>query len=126
MPDNHLSNTGYQMFIGGGMMVVVSLIIGESWENVLHLSTKAVLSMAYLIIFGSIVAFTSFNFLLKNVSPEKVATSTYVNPLVAMALGWWVLDEVITSKAIVAAGCLLLGVYFINSSRSEKLEEKPG
>lgn len=79
--------------------------------------------MLYLIIFGSIIAFTSFNYLLLSVSPEKVATSTYVNPIVAMILGYYVLNEVISSQSIIAAVLLLTGVYFINSSKSKPLKK---
>jgi drug/metabolite transporter (DMT)-like permease len=75
--------------------------------------------MILLIIFGSIVAFTSFNFLLRNVSPEKVATSTYVNPIIAMTLGWYLLNEQITFQSIIAAITLLTGVYFINTKRKK-------
>ncbi|MBT8268942.1 MAG: EamA family transporter, partial [Bacteroidia bacterium] len=74
-------------------------------------------SMLLLIIFGSIVAFTSFNYLLKRVSPEKVATSTYVNPIIALILGWYFLDEKITQQSVIAAVILLTGVYFINTKR---------
>lgn len=80
--------------------------------------------MIYLIFFGSIIAFTSFNYLLLSVSPEKVATSTYINPIVALILGWWILDEYISNQAIIAAAVLLTGVYFINSSKSKALSEK--
>ena len=73
--------------------------------------------MVLLIVFGSIVAFTSFNYLLKVVSPEKVATNTYVNPIVAMFLGWYFLDESISAQSITAAVILLTGVYFINSKK---------
>lgn len=73
--------------------------------------------MLLLIIFGGIVAFTSFNYLLKVVSPEKVATSTYVNPIIALLLGWYLLDEQITTQSICAAIILLTGVYFINTKK---------
>ena len=73
--------------------------------------------MVLLIVFGSIVAFTSFNFLLRSVSPEKVATSTYVNPIIALILGWYLLNEQITQQSIVAAVVLLTGVYFINTKK---------
>ena len=76
--------------------------------------------MLGLILFGSIVAFTAFNYLLKEVSPEKVATSTYVNPIIALILGWWVLNEHISTQSIIAAVILLTGVYFINTKRSFK------
>ena len=73
--------------------------------------------MLLLITFGSIVAFTSFNFLLKAVSPEKVATFSYVNPIIALFLGWFILNEKLTMQSIIAAFILLLGVYFINSRK---------
>jgi len=63
------------------------------------------------------VAYTSFNYLLRAVSPEKVATSTYVNPVIAILLGWYFLNEKITGQSILAAAILLTGVYFINTKR---------
>ena len=117
-PKNSFMKSGYQMLFGGGMMLMLSFIFREDMSGLVTISTKAIYSMIYLIIFGSIIAFTSFNYLLLTVSPEKVATSTYINPIVAMFLGWWVLGEVITSQAMVAAGVLLMGVYFINSTKS--------
>ncbi|MFZ2284570.1 MAG: EamA family transporter, partial [Lutibacter sp.] len=59
-----------------------------------------------------------FNYLLRVVSPEKVATSTYVNPIIAMVLGGYFLKEQITLQSIVAALVLLTGVYFINTKKS--------
>ena len=79
--------------------------------------TDVIWVMVLLVVFGSILAFTSFNYLLKMVSPEKVATSTYVNPIVAMLLGWYFLNESISLQSIVAAIVLLSGVYFINSRK---------
>ena len=120
LPKNSFIKSGYQMLFGGGMMLLISLSIGESTSGLFTMSDRAIYSMIYLVIFGSIVAFTSFNFLLLTVSPEKVATSTYINPIVAMLLGWWILGEIITNQAILAAMILLTGVYFINSSKSKK------
>ena len=117
LPKNFFINTGYQMFFGGIMLFIASLLFGERWIAPTLWSNGAQWSMLILIIFGSIVAFTSFNYLLKIVSPEKVATSTYINPLVALALGWYVLDEQITTQSLVAAVVLLTGVYFINTSK---------
>ena len=122
LPKGSFVNTGYQMLFGGLMMLLISFIIQEPMHNMLTMSNKAIYSMTYLIVFGSIIAFTSFNYLLLSVSPEKVATSTYINPIVAIFLGWWVLDEVVSTQAIIAAGILLTGVYFINSSKSKALK----
>ena len=123
LPSGSFVNTGYQMFFGGFLMIVISLVTQEPMSTVFDMSRNAIYAMAYLVIFGSIIAFTSFNYLLLSVSPEKVATSTYVNPIVAMILGWWFLDEIVTKQSIVAAAILLTGVYFINSNKSKKLEK---
>jgi len=117
LPKNYFVNTGYQMVTGGGMMILFSLIIGEEWTSPLAWSGKVQVSMILLVIFGSIVAFTAFNYLLQTVSPEKVATSTYVNPIIALILGWYFLDEQITMQSVAAAIILLTGVYFINTKK---------
>lgn len=120
LPANYFVNTGYQMLTGGIMLFLCSLIFGETWSSPGSWSSPTQFSMVLLIIFGSIVAFTSFNYLLKVVSPEKVATSTYVNPIIALLLGWYFLNEQITTQSIIAAVVLLTGVYFINTRK--KLE----
>ena len=117
LPRNYFVNTGYQMLTGGIMLVISSLLFGEKWTSPIEWSSYVQYSMLLLIVFGSIVAFTSFNYLLKVVSPEKVATSTYVNPIIALGLGWYFLNEQITYQSIIAAIVLLTGVYFINTKR---------
>ncbi len=118
LPDNFFINTGYQMLIGGGMLLVASLGIGEPWTLPNSWSPDVAWSMFILIVFGSIVAFTAFNYLLRFVSPEKVATSTYINPIIALILGWYFLNEQITFQSVVAALVLLTGVYFINAKKT--------
>ncbi len=117
LPSNYFVNTGYQMFTGGILLFLASFAFGETWSSPLTWSLPTQYSMILLIIFGSIVAFTSFNYLLKVVSPEKVATSTYVNPIIALLLGWYFLNEQITLQSIIAATVLLTGVYFINTRK---------
>lgn len=124
LPRNYFVNTGYQMLIGGGMMLIASWIFNESWSLPHVWSSDVQISMGLLVVFGSVVAFTSFNFLLQKVSPEKVATSTYVNPIIALLLGWYFLNEVITGQSVIAAVVLLTGVYFINSKRKLILFER--
>lgn len=118
LPKNYFVNTGYQMFTGGIMLLLASLIFQEQWVMPAQWESSVTVSMVLLILLGSIVAFTSFNYLLKTVSPEKVATSTYVNPIVALVLGWYFLNEHITAQSIVAAVVLLTGVYFINTKKT--------
>ena len=73
--------------------------------------------MFLLIVLGGIIAFTAFNYLLKVVSTEKVSTSAYVNPVVALFLGWYVLGEKLTTQSIAASVIILTGVYFITSRK---------
>lgn len=122
LPKGSFVNTGYQMLFGGFMMIIISFIIQEPIASLWTISDKAIYSMVYLVIFGSIIAFTSFNYLLLTVSPEKVATSTYINPIVALFLGWYFLKEMVSNQSIIAAAILLTGVYFINSSKSKALK----
>lgn len=129
LPLNYFVNTGYQMLTGGFMLLAGSLVLGETWSMPDTWSAPTQYSMILLIIFGSIVAFTSFNYLLKVVSPEKVATSTYVNPIIALILGWYFLKEQITTQSVIAAAVLLTGVYFINTSKKlvmyKRFSDKP-
>lgn len=121
MPSSSFVNTGYQMLTGGIMLFITSFFLGEEWTAPTAWSAPVQLSMVLLVVFGSIVAFTSFNYLLKTVSPEKVATSTYVNPIIAMGLGWYFLNETITLQSVIAAVVLLSGVYFINTKKKLKI-----
>ncbi len=119
LPSNYFVSTGYQMVISGLLLTFSSLLFHETWVSPLNWSIKVQSAMLLLIVFGGIVAFTAFNYLLKKVSPEKVATSAYVNPVIALFLGWYILNEQMTLQSIIAAGILLTGVYFITSKRDE-------
>ncbi|KSA13689.1 EamA family transporter [Maribacter dokdonensis] len=118
LPKNFFVNTGYQMLTSGLSLMIISTFLGEKWSSPLTWSTPVIWSMLLLIIFGSIITFTAFNYLLRIVSPDKVATSTYVNPIVAMILGWYFLNENITLQSAIASVVLLTGVYFINTKKS--------
>ncbi len=119
LPKSQMVNIGLQMLSGGTATFIFSLVVGEEWVDVNQLTNRAILSMGFLIVFGGIIVFTAFNYLLRNVTPDKVATSTYVNPIVAMVLGWWFRDEIITLQSVVAAVVILTGVFFINSGKSQ-------
>ncbi len=119
LPKNFFVSTGYQMITAGIMLVIASLGFDEEWLAPTSWSFKVQGSMLFLITFGSILAFTSFNYLLKSVSPEKVSTSAYVNPIIAMFLGWYFLNEEFTTQSIVASLVLLTGVYFITSRKRQ-------
>src|SRR5690606_32529765 len=99
LPANYFVNTGFQMFTAGITLMLGSLVIGEIWTWPKEWSNPVQYSLLLLILLGSIVAFTAFNYLLKVVSPEKVATSTYVNPIIALILGWFFLEEDISVQS---------------------------
>lgn len=117
LPKNFFVSTGYQMLTAGFMLLIGSIIFKETWVSPLTWSTEVQLSMLFLVSFGGIAVFTAFNYLLKNVSTEKVATSAYINPIIAMLLGWYILDERLSLQSIIASVILLTGVYFINSRK---------
>ena len=118
MGKNRVRATSMQMLVGGFLILIFSFLIGEhqSW-NLNMVNSRSFYSWVYLVFFGSILAFSAFNYLLLRVSPEKVATSTYVNPVVALLLGGLFNNELITTQSLVAGGVMLTGVYFINSAK---------
>jgi drug/metabolite transporter (DMT)-like permease len=98
-----------QMLVGGGAMLVVSLLRGEPASlDLAAVSTRSLLALAYLTLFGSLLAFSAFSWLLSVTSAAHVSTTAYVNPLVAVVLGWLVLDESLPSIAL-AGAVLILG-----------------
>jgi drug/metabolite transporter (DMT)-like permease len=116
MPDSKMQSAGIQMIAGGLSLLIISTITGEIGKfSIQEVSTRGALSWFYLVIFGSLIAYSAFNYLLVKSSPEKVATSNYVNPVVAMLLGWGFNNEVITGQSLFAAVMMLTGVFFINT-----------
>ncbi len=120
LPKNTFFNSGIQMIVGGLANFMIAIAIGEELPNLWGLKSLTYISLSFLIIFGSIIAFTSFNYLLKKVSPEKVVTNTYVNPIIALILGYYFRDEIVTGQSVLAAVILISGVFLINSVRYKK------
>ncbi|THH39926.1 EamA family transporter [Neolewinella litorea] len=118
---NRIRATAMQMLAAGFFLLLFSLALDEwsgwTWSE---LSARSAYSWLFLVVFGSIIAFSSFNYLLGKVSADKVSTNTYVNPVVAVLLGGLLNGEVVTGQSILAGAILLTGVYFINSSSSPK------
>lgn len=93
-PKSSLLTSGMQMLSGGFVMMLVGTLTGE-WSkfNVADVSLNSWLGFVYLVVFGSIVGFTAYSWLLKNALPSLVATYAYVNPVVAVFLGWMIAGE---------------------------------
>lgn len=95
---------GAEMLIGGWLLLGIGLALGE-WQRVSveALTTEALLALGYLTLFGSVAAFTAYRWLLERVQPSLVATHSYVNPLIALVLGWAVLQEPLGTGVLVSA-----------------------
>lgn len=116
LPASRMQTASLQMLGGGAVLLIAGFAAGEHCEfSLLQVSEKGWFAFAYLIVLGSWLAFSAFNYLLVKVSPEKVATTNYVNPVVALFLGWALNGEDLTYQSILAAILLLGGVFFINS-----------
>ena len=118
LPDSKVQAAAMQMMIGGSMLLLFSFGSGDAFQfDLANLTPRGAWSFVYLTFFGAFIAFSAFNYLLLKVSPDKVATATYVNPVVALLLGWGINNEVITSQSLVAGILLLSGVVFINTKK---------
>ena len=111
LPDDALVSTGWQMLLGGAGMVVVGAIAGELGDvDPAAFSTDSLLAFLYLIVFGSWLAFTAYVWLLKHAPISTVATYAYVNPVIAIFLGWAILEEEITATMLAGAAAIVLSV----------------
>jgi len=114
LPSRPLVATGMEMLAGGVVLGLAAAARGELGQVHLHaISVRSGLAFAYLIVFGSLVAFTAYIWLLRHASTSLVATYAYVNPLVAVLLGWALLGERITAQTLVAAGVIVVAVAMI-------------
>jgi drug/metabolite transporter (DMT)-like permease len=119
-PRSAVQGAGMQMLAGGVLLLVLGLLIGEGHE--LHLgqvSRASWLGFGYLVVFGSLVAFTAYSWLMKNAPAARVATYAYVNPVVAVLLGWVMLGEALTGQMLIGA-VVIVGSVVLITSPSEK------
>ena len=123
-PGTQLLGTGMEMLGGGALLIVVATATGE-WGQV-HLeaiSLKSALALAFLIIFGSLVAFSAYVWLLHHVSAARASTYAYVNPVVAVFLGWAFAGEAVSWVTIASAAIIISSVALISVARARN--EKP-
>lgn len=122
VPKSSLLTAGMQMLAGSVSLLLVGLIRGEwSTFDPSAVSNNSLFALAYLIIFGSLIGFTAYSWLLKNARPAKVATYAYVNPVIAVLLGWFIAGESMTGQMLIGALIVVGSVVLITSqSSSEK------
>ena len=104
-------SSAIQMLAGGALMLTAGLASGEKVPAAI--AGEALAAFGYLVVFGSILTFTAYNYLLRHASPTVVGTAAYVNPVVAVLLGWLILSEPITARTLVAMAMLLTAVVLI-------------
>ncbi|MBA2605584.1 MAG: EamA family transporter, partial [Acidobacteria bacterium] len=120
-PKSSLLTSGMQMLSGGLVLTVVGSVAGE-WTkfSVADVSTNSWVALIYLIIFGSIIGFTAYSYLLKVALPSQVATYAYINPVVAVFLGWMIAGETLTTQMLIGAGIIVGSVALITSNNKAK------
>jgi drug/metabolite transporter (DMT)-like permease len=109
---NPFMNASLQMLMGGLIMFPISFAV-DDLSNV-HWSAEAAYSMLYLIVFGSLVAYTCYSYAIRNLSMTIVSMYAYINPLVAVLLGWLLLDEELNTRILVAMLITVAGIYVVN------------
>ena len=113
-PSSALLGVGMQMLCGGASQLLVGLLRGEMAQtDFTQFSGKSIAAFIYLVAVGSWIGFSAYIWLLQVCNPSLVATYAYVNPVVAVFLGWWLLDEHLSSQTILAAAVIVVGVCVI-------------
>ncbi len=114
LPSSPLLGVAMQSLAGGVVLLVVGLLIGEGRD--LHLaaiSLRSWLALAYLIVFGNAIGFTAYIYILKRSTAARVGTYAFVNPVVALILGWLLAGEPLTVRTMLAAAIILTAVLLV-------------
>ncbi len=116
-----LMTAAMQMLSGGALLTLAGILIGEARGlSISSFSPRSVGALVYLIIFGSLIGFTSYLYLLRATTPSRASTYAFVNPVVAVILGWGIAGEPITARTIAAAAVIIAGVVIITTAQGGK------
>ena len=126
MPKSNLLGTGMEMLTGAVALFIISIVKGElNGFSFGLVSMRSWLGLAYLITFGSLVGFVSYGFLLHNAPVSLMSTYAYVNPIVAVFLGWLFANEELNARIGIASAIIIGSVILINSARQAKVKTEP-
>lgn len=126
-PAGLLRSAGWQMLLGGGTLALIGLAAGEAGAlSADQLTPRAVFAFCYLLTVSSLVAFIAYLWLLRHVSAALAGTYAYVNPAVAVLLGWLVADEALTPALVGGLGVILAGVALVRASAVRGLPPAAG
>ncbi len=122
LPKAPLLSTGMQMIVGGILLLITAVFHGDyQGFELSKISINSWIAMGYLIVFGSLIGFTAYIWLLKNTEPSLVSTHAFVNPIVAVFLGWFLAGEKIGANALVAALIIIAAVASITIFREKSI-----
>jgi drug/metabolite transporter (DMT)-like permease len=120
---NSLQSTAIQMMVGGCFSLTMSIIFEKNQlQAYQNMTNETILAMIYLVLFGSYVGYTAYVWLINHAPPQLVATYAYVNPVVAIFLGWIILDERLTFRSILASAIILAGVIMMTLAQKRSLK----
>jgi drug/metabolite transporter (DMT)-like permease len=120
-PAEPFTASGIQMLTGSVWLLVAAVATGELGRfDPGAVTSQSLLAWGYLVVFGSLIGFSTFTWLMKHSTPAKVSTYAYVNPVVAVFLGWLVLDEPVGARVFVAAAVIIAGVALITIAKNRK------
>jgi drug/metabolite transporter (DMT)-like permease len=123
MPDSPVISSAMQMLSGGvALMIAATLTRETAGFHLSAVSGRSWLALAYLAVFGSIIAFTAYSWLHMVATPSRVATYAYVNPVVAVLLGWLLAAEPLGVYTVIAMVVILVGVALVNSGQRDEHE----
>ena len=114
-----LLNVGMQMLVGGALLLLAGVVLGERLV-LADVSAKSAGALAYLVFFGAIVGYSAYVWLLKVSTPAKASTYAYVNPIVAVLLGWALADEPLGPRVLSASVAVVAAVALITTARAAK------
>jgi drug/metabolite transporter (DMT)-like permease len=121
LPGDPFVSGGWQMLLGGGVCLLTGALVGELGDfQPAEFSSRSLVAFAYLVVFGSWLAFTAYAWLLQNAPVSRVATYAYVNPVVAIALGWAILDEAVTPTTFAGAAVIVASVAAVVRTESPR------
>jgi drug/metabolite transporter (DMT)-like permease len=108
-----------QMLVGGAVLTLWSMLAGESWPT--NISEKSWGAMVFLIVLGSLVAYSAYQWLLKNVRPLVASSNTFVNPIVAFVVGIWLANENVAMNEYIALAVILIGVLLVLTAENKEI-----
>ena len=121
LPESKVMSSGAQMLVGGVLLFLVSSALGEFRNfHPAAVSRSAWLSLLYLIVFGSIIAFTAYVWLIHHESPTKVGTYAYVNPVIAVLLGYFFANEPLGTRTVLGTLFVLISVVVITTTPAKR------